>query len=108
MFQILEHSPLKHYPLFVQVYSLGPLLSTVTAFLSPPFLNPDIELNKAPLPEDEGRAGGGPAAGGGGGAPAGGGAGGAGIPGAGGGGGTFPDGGGGGGGAGTPERKRKN
>ena len=92
---------------FVQVYSLGPLLSTVTAFLSPPFLNPDIELNKAPLPEDEGGAGGGPAAGGGGGAP-GGGAGGAGIPGAGGGGETFPDGGGGGGGAGTPERKRKN
>ena len=87
------------------VYNLGPLLSTVTAFFKPPFLKPDIELSRAPLPDDE-TGGGGAAAGGGGGAPGGGGAIGGGRPGAGGGGGMLPAGGG-GGAAGTPEMRKK-
>ena len=99
---LLFQDILRHFHV---VYNLGPLLSTVTAFFRPPFLNPVIELSSAPLPEDE-AGGGGAAAGGGGGAPGGGGAMGAGGPGAGGGGGMLPAGGG-GGAAGTPKNRKK-
>jgi hypothetical protein len=51
--------------------TLGVLLSTVTAFLSPPFWNPLIELSRAPRDSGAGGVGGGgapPTGGGGGGA----------------------------------------
>lgn len=82
------------------VYNFGALLSTVTIFFNPPFLNPVIEFSNAPLPADDG--GGAAATGGGGGAPTGEGGAAGGGPGAGGGAGILPAGSGGGGAAGTP------
>jgi len=56
-------------------YSLGPLLSTVTAFFSPPFLKPVMEDSRAPRPSPDGGGGGGAPPGGGGARPGGGGGG---------------------------------
>ena len=93
----------------VNYVNFGPLLSTVVAFFSPPFLKPDIDDSNAPLPSPEGGGGGGAEPGGGGGAPQGGGGGG-GAPGAtgGGGGGGTPDEGGAGGGGGGAEPEINN
>lgn len=75
-------------------YTLGALLSTVTAFFSPALEKPWMDPNRTLLSFDE-DAGGGPGGGGAAGAPGGGGAGGA------------PGAAGGGGGAGTEKHERK-